>query len=137
MCKLLKRIWSYIMNLFQVTGNLSIDTSNVTIDGKKVDLNIVRIGRAEYTELVQSGKYDDSTLYLIEDDDIDACGERIMNVGYPKEDLDAVNKLYVDSRIQSIETTYLKRADLYKMMKEIMSSPYFVCPKQKTVTSGC
>lgn len=40
MWKLLKKIGKFIMNLFTVNGELSIDTSNVYVEGQKADLTI-------------------------------------------------------------------------------------------------
>ena len=43
-----RKIKEAIMSLFNVNGNLSIDTSNVYIDGKKTDLSVCRISENDY-----------------------------------------------------------------------------------------
>lgn len=63
------------MNIFQVDGKLSIDISNVFINGKKADLNVVKISNADYDKLVKENKCDASTIYVVESDNIDACNE--------------------------------------------------------------
>ena len=41
------------MSLFTVNGELSIDTSNVYVDGQKIDLTIQKIAYKDYIELVK------------------------------------------------------------------------------------
>ena len=48
MLELIKKAWNAIMNLFKVDGNLSIDTSNVYIDGKNTDLSICKMSSSDY-----------------------------------------------------------------------------------------
>ncbi len=56
MLKALKKVWSTIMNIFKVNGNLSIDTSNVYVDGMKADLSVCHVSDANYHDLVNEGK---------------------------------------------------------------------------------
>lgn len=48
MLKFIKKVWYAIMNVFKVDGNLSIDTSNVYVDGSKADLSICQLDASEY-----------------------------------------------------------------------------------------
>lgn len=56
MLKALKRIWSTIMNMFKVDGNLSIDTSNVYVNGVKADLSVCHMSDTVYHDLVNEGR---------------------------------------------------------------------------------
>lgn len=56
MLNLIKKAWNAIMNLFKVDGNLSIDTSNVYVNGSKVDLSVCNISEIEYHNLVLEGQ---------------------------------------------------------------------------------
>lgn len=56
MLKALKKAWSAIMGMFKVDGNLSIDTSNVYVDGVKADLSVCHISDIDYHSLVVEGK---------------------------------------------------------------------------------
>lgn len=53
--KTLARLWRMIMSIFKVDGNLSIDTSNVYVDGVQADLSVCSISEADYSRLVASG----------------------------------------------------------------------------------
>ena len=56
MLELMKKVWNAIMNLFKVDGNLSIDTSNVYVNGQKTDLSICKMSDTDYYSLVNEGK---------------------------------------------------------------------------------
>lgn len=56
MLELMKKVWNAIMNLFKVDGNLSIDTSNVYVNGQKTDLSICKTSSTDYYSLVNEGK---------------------------------------------------------------------------------
>ena len=71
--------------------------SNIKIDNDIAQkLEVVHISQEDYYSLVSSNKIDDSTLYIVSSDNINAYGEKIINVPTPEEDTDAVNKKYVD-----------------------------------------
>ena len=46
MLNFIKKAWNAIMNMFKVDGNLSIDTSNVYVNGEKADLSVCSISDA-------------------------------------------------------------------------------------------
>ena len=48
MLNFIKKVWYAIMNVFKVDGSLSIDTSNVYVDGSKADLSICQLDTSEY-----------------------------------------------------------------------------------------
>lgn len=83
MWKFLKKIGKFIMNLFTVNGELSIDTSNIYVNGEKADLSVCKISQSEYNELVRNESCSSNTLYVVESDYIDACGQQIKNVAEP------------------------------------------------------
>jgi len=56
MLKALKKVWRAIMNMFKVDGNLSIDTSNVYVDGMKADLSVCHMSDTDYHGLVNEGR---------------------------------------------------------------------------------
>lgn len=99
MLKFIKKVWYAIMNVFKVDGNLSIDTSNVYVDGSKADLSICQLDASEYYQLVSSGKCASNTLYVISSSSINAYGQKIENLGMPMLSDDAATKGYVDNQI--------------------------------------
>ena len=62
------------MNLFKVDGNLSIDTSNVYVNGVKSDLSVCKISDIDYNNLVTSGRCESNVLYVVSSDCINAYG---------------------------------------------------------------
>jgi len=102
MLKLMKKAWNAIMNLFKVDGNLSIDTSNVYIDGKNTDLSICKMSSSDYYELVKEDRCLSNVLYVVSSDFINAYGERVENVACPEVSSDAATKGYVDSTVQAL-----------------------------------
>jgi hypothetical protein len=83
MWNFLKKIGKFIMNLFTVNGELSIDTSNIYVNGEKADFSVCKISQSEYNELVRNESCLSNTLYVVESDYIDACGQQIKNVAEP------------------------------------------------------
>lgn len=102
MLNFIKKAWNAIMNLFKVDGNLSIDTSNVYIDGKKTDLSICKMSSSDYYELVKEDRCLSNVLYVVSSDFINAYGERVENVACPEVSSDAATKGYVDSTVQAL-----------------------------------
>ena len=94
MWKFLKKIGKMIMNLFTVNGELSIDTSNIYVNGEKADLSVCKIRQSEYNELVKNESCLSNMLYVVESDYIDACGQQIKNVAEPIDAQDAVTLKY-------------------------------------------
>ena len=62
------------MNMFKVDGNLSIDTSNVYVNGKKADLSVCNISDIDYNKLVVESKCEDNVIYVVSSDNINAHG---------------------------------------------------------------
>ena len=94
MWKFLKKIGKMIMNLFTVNGELSIDTSNIYVNGQKTDLSVCKIRQSEYNELVKNESCLSNTLYVVESDYIDAYGQQMKNVADPTDAQDAVTLKY-------------------------------------------
>ena len=97
MLKLLKKAWSTIMNMFKVDGNLSIDTSNVYVNGEKADLSVCNISDAEYHALVVDGMCESNVIYVVSSDYINAYGHQMKNLASPTDLSDAATKEYVDA----------------------------------------
>ena len=82
------------MNLFIMNGELSIDTSNIYVNGQKTDLSVCKIRQSEYNELVKNESCLSNTLYVVESDYIDAYGQQMKNVADPTDAQDAVTLKY-------------------------------------------
>lgn len=72
MLKFFKKIGNFIMNLFKVNGEISIDTSNVYVDGQRADLSVCHIMQNEYNELVKNDACLSNTIYIVETDYVNA-----------------------------------------------------------------
>ena len=89
------------------TNNLSNELktkSAITIDGVKSDLSVVHITKDEYHELVISEKIDNSTLYIVSSDNLNAYGEKVTNILSGEDDADATNVAQVKSYINDLKT---------------------------------
>ena len=88
-----------IMNLFKVDGNLSIDTSNVYVDGVKADLSVCYMSDVDYHQLVAKDRCEANVIYVVSSDCINAYGEQVKNLATPTDPTDATTKQYVDEQI--------------------------------------
>ena len=124
MLKFIKKVWYAIMNVFKVDGNLSIDTSNVYVDGSKADLSICQLDVSEYYQLVSSGKCASNTLYVVSSSSINAYGQKIENLGAPMLSDDAATKGYVDSQIGQLPdlSKLVTRDEVAQIAKEVFKS---------------
>ena len=112
------------MNLFKVDGNLSIDTSNVYIDGKNTDLSICKMSSSDYYQLVKEDRCLSNVLYVISSDIINAYGQQIKNVGLPELSSDAATKGYVDNVVQALsgDVQTLTREEVEQIAKDVFKS---------------
>ena len=112
------------MNMFKVDGNLSIDTSNVYVNGSKADLSVCQIDANEYYQLVSSGKCESNTLYVISSSNINAYGEQIKNLGMPELSDDAATKGYVDAQTSQLSNigSFITRDDAVQIAKDVFKS---------------
>ena len=78
--------------------------SSITIDGVKSDLSVVHISKDDYHELVINEDIDNSTLYIVSSDNLNAYGEKITNVLSGEDDTDATNVAQVKSYINDLKT---------------------------------
>ena len=60
------------------------------------NLSVIKLTNEEYGNLVLAGQINESALYVIDDDHMDARGQRITNVSTPLSSYDATTKQYVD-----------------------------------------
>ena len=124
MLNFIKKVWYAIMNVFKVDGSLSIDTSNVYVDGSKADLSICQLDTSEYYQLVSSGKCASNTLYVISSSNINAYGQKIENLGMPMLSDDAATKGYVDSQIGQLPdiSKLVTRDEVAQIAKDVFKS---------------
>ena len=121
MWNLLKKIGKFIMNLFTVNGELSIDTNNVYINGEKADLSVCKISQSEYNKLVKNESCLSNTLYVVESDYIDAYGQQIKNIADPIDSQDAVTLKYAQenfSKSKIDESKFVLKNELKDLVKD-------------------
>lgn len=102
MFSFVKKVWSANMNMFKVDGNLSIDTSNVYINGEKADLSVCSVSDIEYTKLTLEGTCLNNVLYVVSSDCVNAYGQQLKNLAAPTDSGDAATKEYVDTQVSSV-----------------------------------
>lgn len=125
MWKFLKKIGEFIMNLFTVNGELSIDTSNVYVNGTKADLSVVKISKSDYENLVIEENCLSNTLYVIEADYVDAYGQQMKNLADPSDDQDAVTLKYAKDNFTNVEVNidedkFVLKSELKELVKNTM-----------------
>ena len=108
------------MNMFKVDGNLSIDTSNVYVNGEKADLSVCSISDIDYSKLVVEGKCESNVLYVVSSDSINAYGYQLKNLAAPTDLSDAATKEYVDTQLSSIHG--ITRDEVTQIAKEVFRS---------------
>ena len=120
MTKLLQRVWSAIMNMFKVDGNLSIDTSNVYVNGEKADLSVCNISDVDYSKLVVEGKCKSNVIYVVSSDCINAYGQQLKNLAAPTDLSDATTKEYVDAQLSDVHC--MTRDEVVQIAKEVFKN---------------
>ena len=109
------------MNLFKVNGEISIDTSNVYIDGQQVDLSVCKITQSEYDKLVYENNCLSNTLYVVETDYINAYNQQIKNVADPKDAQDVVTLKYAQENFDKTnieEDKFVLKSELRNLIKD-------------------
>jgi hypothetical protein len=122
MWKFLKNIGKLIMNLFTVNGELSIDTSNVYVDGKQADLSVCHIKQSDYDELVKTDSCISNTIYIVESEYVNAYNQQVKNVADPIDPQDAVTLKYIQENIkvpEIDESKFVLKSQLKDLVKEI------------------
>lgn len=109
------------MNIFSVNGNLSIDTSNVYVNGVKADLSVCTLSYDEYAKLVKDGECSHDTLYIVSSNYINAYGQSIKNIAEPELSCDAATKAYVDAQVSSCSQT-LTRDEVAQIAKDVFKN---------------
>lgn len=112
------------MNMFKVDGNLSIDTSNVYVDGMKADLSVCHMSDTDYHGLVNEGRCQDNVIYVVSSDFINAYGDQVKNVAAPIDSDDAATKQYVDEQIAQVlsSCSTMTRDEVIQISKEVFKS---------------
>ena len=70
--------------------------SGISSDSYSSNLSVIKLTNEEYGNLVLNDQINESALYVIDDDHVDASGQRITNVSTPISSYDATTKQYVD-----------------------------------------
>lgn len=109
------------MGFFNVNGQLSIDTSNVYIDGNKTDLSVVQLSQTEYAKLIKDGMCLSNVLYVVENDYVDAFDMQIKNVADPTDSQDAVTLGYLKNNFD-MDSKYVTKDELSANMISIMKN---------------
>ena len=108
------------MNLFKVDGNLSIDTSNVYVNGEKTDLSVCNISEEDYHKLVVEDRCESNVIYVISSDCINAYGQQLKNLAAPMDLNDAATKEYVDTQLSCMHG--ITRDEVVQIAKEVFKS---------------
>lgn len=121
MFKIFKKIKDAIMSLFGVNGQLSIDTSNVFINGNKSDLSVRQLSWTEYSNLVKNNACISNVLYIVENDCVDAFNMQIKNVADPTDSQDVVTLGYLKNNFDT-NSKYVTKDELSANMIQIMKN---------------
>ena len=111
------------MNMFKVDGNLSIDTSNVYVNGSKVDLSVCNVSDTEFHQLVAEDKCESNVIYVVSSDYINAYGQQLKNVAAPTELSDAATKEYVDAQISLLSAMhYMTKDEVVQISRDVLKN---------------
>lgn len=112
------------MSMFKVDGNLSIDTSNVYVDGVKADLSVCHISDTDYHSLVNEGRCQDNAIYVVSSDYVNAYGGQVKNLAAPTDLDDAATKKYVDEQIAQALSgcNTMTKDEVIQISKEVFRS---------------
>lgn len=111
------------MNMFKVDGNLSIDTSNVYVNGTKMDLSVCRISDADYYKLVVEDECEDNVIYVVSSDYMNAYGQQLKNLAAPTDLSDATTKQYVDAQIAQISGMHqMTKEEVMQISRDVFKS---------------
>ena len=121
MFKIFKKIKDAIMSLFGVNGQLSIDTSNVFVNGNKSDLSVRQLSWTEYSNLVKDNACISNVLYIVENDCVDAFNMQIKNVADPTDSQDVVTLGYLKNNFDT-NSKYVTKDELSANMISIMKN---------------
>lgn len=69
-------------------------------------LSVVNIAENDYYDLVANDKIDETTIYIVSSDFINAYGQQMKNLDAPVDDNDAATKNYVDQEIANLSDEY-------------------------------
>lgn len=121
MFKIFKKIKDAIMSLFGVNGQLSIDTSNVFVNGNKSDLSVRQLSWTEYSNLVKNNACISNVLYIVENDCVNAFNMQIKNVADPTDSQDVVTLGYLKNNFDT-NSKYVTKDELSASMISIMKN---------------
>jgi len=94
--------------LSQVSAEISDIEAKVFVDDRisgvsgYSDLSVIRLRAAEYMQLMAADALLSSAVYIVQDDNTDAYGKRIVNLAPPVELSDAANMEYVNRQVSGI-----------------------------------
>lgn len=108
------------MNIFKVDGNLSIDTSNVYVNGEKIDLSVCNISDVEYYKLVVENACKNNVIYVVNSAYANAYGQQLKNLAAPTNLNDAATKEYVDAQLSNMHN--MTRDEVMQISKEVFKN---------------
>ena len=108
------------MNMFKVDGNLSIDTSNVYVNGEKTDLSVCSISDVDYRQLLVEDACKSNVIYVVSSDYVNAYGQQLKNVAAPTDLNDAATKEYVDAQISGVYG--MTKDEVVQIAKDVFKS---------------
>lgn len=85
----------------QISTKIWIENEPQGISGEYSDLSVVKISKDDYREIVIDGNPDPRTIYILSSDDIDAYGQRIVNLRDGTDISDAVNYGQLSSGVKA------------------------------------
>ena len=91
-------------------NKIFIDNKISSISGYS-DLSVVKLNANEYATLLTSGQLLSNSLYIVDDDHIDAYGQQIKNIALPIDLSDAATKGYVDDSISNSLSDFYHKSE--------------------------
>ena len=86
-------------------------------------LSVVNIAENDYYDLVANDKIDETTIYIVSSDFINAYGQQMKNLDAPVDDNDAATKNYVDQEIANLSDEYQPKGN-YLTSHQSLSNYY-------------
>ena len=86
-------------------------------------LSVVNIAENDYYDLVANDKIDETTIYIVSSDFINAYGQQMKNLDAPVDDNDAATKNYVDQEIANLSNEYQPKGN-YLTSHQSLSNYY-------------
>ena len=86
-------------------------------------LSVVNIAENDYYDLIANDKIDETTIYIVSSDLINAYGQQVKNLAIPTDPNDAATKNYVDQEIANLSDKYQPKGN-YLTSHQSLSNYY-------------